>query len=236
MQLMTKKAIKKLLSDIKHVLDVKDFDDIGELDKLADKIVSGSTEERRLLNQPFELCGIKFYPLTIAKSLWYAEKCEDWSLEGIFQDVFLFWLLTLPLTDEALETYSLRKDADKAVKRLSKKLHCTAGEMTDIFQRCVGSKASDSGDEPINYGSLIAVLLREYGGTADGWLYECPIEKIGSLIDQYVARINAENDASAAASASSGKAVAPSPTAKLEALKNFRLKVNAIKEKWVNNG
>lgn len=232
MQEMTKRTISKLLKDTSHALHVEDFEDIEALDKLAAKVANQSPEEKRLLGQPYELCGIKFYPLTIAKSLWYAEKVAEWNLEGLFQDVLLFWLLTLPDTEEALDAYSLRKDADKAVKRLSRRLHCTQKEMTDVFQKCIGGKGESADGDPISYGALIAVLLREYGGTPEQWLYETPVERIGALIDQYVHRINAENDASRSTSAGKGKAVAPPPSAKLQALKDYRLKTNEIATKW----
>lgn len=237
MQELTKKTVTKLMKDTSRVMVAEDCELIQELDALADKVVNQSPEERRLLNQPFELCGIKFYPLTIAKSLWFAEKCKEWEVEGIFQDAFLFWLLTLPLDEACFDAYALRKDADKAVKRLSRRLHCTQKEMTDVFQLCIGGngKKSESG-ESVDYGSLIALMLREYGGTPDQWLYETPVEKVGALVDQYVHRMNAEQDASRSTSAKRGKAVAPPPSAKLIALKAFNTKMNQIKEKWVANG
>jgi hypothetical protein len=124
MQELTKQAITKLLKDTSRALRVADYEDIEALDKLADKVAQQTPEERRLLKSPFELCGIKFYPLTLAKSFWYAEKCEEWQIQGIFQDAMLFWLLTLPLTAEALDQYSDQIDSEKAAKKLSRRLHC----------------------------------------------------------------------------------------------------------------
>lgn len=238
MQELTKKTVEKLMRDTSRVIRAEDFDDIEELDKLADKVVNQSPEERRLLNQPFELCGIPFYPLTIAKSLWYAEKCEEWQVEGIFQDAFLFWLLTLPLDEASLDTYSLRKDADKAVKKLARRLHCTSEQMTDVFKRCIGDngKKSEGGDGGTQYGSLISLMLREYGGTPEQWLYETPVETIGSLVDQYVHRMNMEQDASRSTASKRGKAVAPPPSAKLIALKAFNTKMVQLKNRWSENG
>ena len=241
MQEITKRAVEKLVKEEAHVLDVVDYDDIAELDKIAERVVNQTQSERRLLNQPFELCGIAFYPLTVAKSLWYAEKVRDWEIEGLFQDALLFWLLTLPLTEAAIDAYSTRKAADAAVLRLSRRLHCTQSEMAEVFRKCVGARetrgtSSSTQTEP-DYGGLIACLLREYGGTPEQWLYETPVEQIGALIDQFVRKVNAENDAASASSQRGGKAIAPKPTAKMQALRDYRLKVNEIKKEWsTSNG
>ena len=238
MQELTKKTVTKLLKDTSHALHVADFDDIEELDKLADKVVNQSPEERRLLNQPFELCGIKFYPLTIAKSLWFAEKCEEWDIKQKDHDLFLFWLLTLPLNSECLDEFSSRSAAGKAIKRVSRSLHCTVDEMETIVERCIGSKSSskNANDDKTNYGAIISILLREYGGTPEQWLYEMPVPLIASFLDQYTHKVNAESSACESRSAKGGKAVAPAPSAKLIALKDFNTKMNQIKQKWVTNG
>lgn len=147
MQTLTKMTISKLLLETGHALTVDDFDLIEDLDALADAVSGVSKSEQRLLNQPHELCGLKFYPLTVAKSLWYAEKCDEWELEGVYQEAFLFWLLTLQNSEEALDKYTLRKKADKAVKRLSRKLHCTQEEMTGVYHKCLGITGDGGGDD-----------------------------------------------------------------------------------------
>ena len=76
--------------------------------------------------------------MTIAKSLWFAEKVDEWELEASNQEAFLFWILSLPNNEGAFDEFSLRKDADKAVKRLSRRLHCSADELTDIYNKCLG--------------------------------------------------------------------------------------------------
>jgi hypothetical protein len=236
---LTKKTVEKLQKETGHAIIVADFDDIDRLDELAAGLSKQTPDERRLLKSPFDLCGIKFYPLTIAKSAWYAEKCAEWEVSGIFQDVFLFWLLTLPLTADALDGYSTLKDTDKAVKRLARRLHCTPDEMSQVFKKCVGGNGkqeSNTGEQKeeaaTNYGGLIACLVREYGGTVDKWLYETPIETIGALMDQFIHKVNAEHDAGSTSAAKRGKAVAPKATAKLQALRDFRVKANELKQKW----
>ena len=234
MQVLTKNAISKIMSVTGHSVGVEDFDDIEELDLLADKVAGVSRTERRLLNSPFELCGIKFYPLTVAKSLWFTEKCEEWEIEGVLQEALLFWLLTLPLTAEALDSCSTRKQADKGAKKLSRQLHCSQAEISDIYRKCVGVKGdgANGDDAEADYGGTIACLVKEYGGTPDQWLYETPVEKMASLFDQYEKRITAEENAGRSKSASSGKAVAPNVNKSMRSLGEFNAKVRQIEEKW----
>ena len=235
MQQMTKQAIKKLQQETGHVLTVEDCDLIEELDAIADGFAGLSKSEQRLLSQPFELCGIKFYPLTVAKSLWYVEKCEEWEVTGTHQDALLFWLLSLPNTDEAIDTYSCQKDADKAIKRLSRRLHCTQEEMAAVYEKCLGLNSKSEANEDVkdtDYGGMIAVLLREYGGTPNRWLYETPVQMISTLFNAYAKKVEAENGAVKKSAASKGKAIAPQPSKKLAALSQFRAKVNEIKELW----
>lgn len=230
MQPLTKKTLKKIQQESGHQLAVADFDLFEELDRLAEKIAGVSPEERRLLNSPYELCGIKFYPITIAKSLWYAEKTEEWAVDDELASLLLIWLLTLPLTDVALECYTGLRQTKKSVRRLIRRLHCTQPELQTVFDRCVSF--SDGDGEPAQYSAVIALLMREYGNDLDYWLYMAPSDLIAEMIGRYSDRMNAEEDASRSASAAGGKAVAPQWSAKLQALKDFREKTNAIREKW----
>ena len=234
MQVMTKKAIQKLLKDTSRKLVVEDFELFSQLDKIADKVAGVSVVERRLLSQPYELCGLKFYPMTVAKSLWVTEKVDEWGLDGTYQETLLFWLLTLPNLETAFDAFDLQKDAHKAVKRLSRKLHCTNDEMTAVYNKCLGIReeptgAGGTGEEiDTDYGGIIAVLLREYGGTPDKWLYESPVEMISALFKAYSDKVNAESSGGG----SNGGTVAPVFDAKMQALKDFREKVNAISAQW----
>jgi len=241
MQQMTKQAIKTLQEKTNHVLAVEDFDLIEELDAISSDMAKVSKSEQRLLNQPFELCGIKFYPLTVAKSLWYAERCEEWELQGLDQDSFLFWLLSLPNSSDEMDKYSECKKALRAVKKLSRKLHCTQEELTDVYNKCTGVKeSSGSGGESganseaqdTDYGGVIAVLLREYGGKPDEWLYHTPIEMICTLFKAYSDKVDAENGAARSASAKGGKAVAPKMDKTVARLSRFRKKVSEIESIW----
>lgn len=234
MQTLTKQAIKKLSAEENHALGVEDFDDIEELDRFAQGVSGVTKHERRLLNSPFELCGIKFYPLTVAKTLWFREKVEEWGVSEPEQEGLLFWLLTLPLDDTALDTYSLEKDAQRACKRLSKRLHCTQPELIEVYRKCIGAHEDNETGESneVQYGGMIACLIKEYGGSPEKWLYETPVDMIGALFDEFTKRVQAEEQATKTRQASGGKAKAPNVTVKLRSLGKFNAKLNEIREKW----
>ena len=236
MQELTKNAISNLQRTTGHVLTVADFDDIEALDELAQKMNGVSSVERRLLNSPFELCGIKFYPLTVAKSLWFTEKVEEWGVSDDHKDAFMFWVLSFPLTEEPFNEFTTFAKADSAMKRFARKMHMTHGEINDICNKCIG--AVDSGDakgpkaSASSFGGMIACLIREYGQSPDYWLYETSVEMISEMYEQILMKAIAEEDASRRASSSNGKAKAPSATPKLRAFKAFRDKVQELREKW----
>lgn len=242
---MTKSAIKKLVSETSHALSVEDYDLIERLDLIAEKISGVSRVERRLLNQPFDVAGIRFYPLTVAKSMWYIEKVAEWEIPVVYQDGFYFWLLTLPLNDESLTEFSEYKAANKAMKKMAKSLHLTRDEITDICSKCCGIEAnkavndSESNDDSDSvkkgrnvFGGMIAALIREFGQSPEYWLYECPIDQLNEMYAQLVARVNAEDESVRASSGKKGKAIAPRATPKLFALKEFRDEVKKIGLKW----
>jgi len=234
MQEMTKQTIKRLLIDVNHALTVEDFDDIEELDALADTVAGVSASERRLLNSPFELCGIKFYPLTVAKSLWFAEKVKEWEIGDDYTDAFMFWILTLPLKEEAFEEFELYKSVNKAMKKLARKMHFTHDEINEICTRCIGSSSGESSGDA-QFGGMIACLIREFGQSPDYWLYQTPIEKIHVLYDQIIARVSAEENANRAKSATKGKAKAQTVTTSVKSLGAFQAKVREIESKWRSN-
>ncbi len=215
--------MESLLKKTDHVLAVADFDDIEHLNSLAEKVAGVSHTERRLLSIPRVLDGVAFYPLTVAKSMLYDEMLQELDLPEAYTDLLLIWLLTLEPTSEALNEYSDRKKVLRAIKKLSRSLHCTTDELTNIVQKCMPSVAEE-GEGDADYGGVVALLLKEYGGTPEKWLYETSVDTIAELIDQFVAAKASEGQLEP------GKA--PIPTAKLCALRVFRQAEQTLKEKW----
>ena len=239
MQELTKKAVTKLLNETRHALVVEDFEAIEELDAIAKEFAGISAGERRLLNSPYDLHGILFYPITIAKSLWLEERCSEWELDDNQAMQILVWTLTLPLSSDPLEEYGDKKKALKAAKKLFLRLHFYADELAAIIERCTQKneqteKRGEEGGKSVSdgYGGIIACLVKEYGSTPEKWMYETSVELIAELMDRFSQRVNAEEAASRGHSASKGKAVAPTPTPRLRALGRFRKRLNELKEEW----
>lgn len=235
MQTSTKKAIATMMKETGHAVNAEDFDLIEQLDSIAVGFSGITQKERRIISQPFDVCGVKFYPLTVAKSLWFAEKCAAWDVEDLEQEGLLFWLLTLPLNSEVLDEYSDNRKANKAAKKLSRKLHCTPDRLSEVYKSCIGiqedSDGESSGDtkeKTVDYGGIVAALIRDYGGDPDQWLYETSIDIVSELFAQSNARAIAQETSTP----STGKAVAPVNSARIAALAKFRAKVNDIRKEW----
>lgn len=230
MHQMTKEAIKKLLLKTNHVLDVEDFDLIEQLDSIANDLSITTRTQKRILREPFELCGVNFYPLTVAKSLWCSEKIKEWELEADCIEPFTLWMLTLPLTEDCFDGFETLKVVDRAVKKMGRKLHCSDAELLEVYHKCIGRESGDTDEsgDAVDYGGMISVLVKEYGGTPAYWLYEESVEFISVLILSYSDR----NAQQSKASSPSGKAVAPAPSRQLAALSKFREKANKISDKW----
>lgn len=235
MQTITKEAIKKIQQQTNHVLVVSDLDDIERLDRVANDVSKSNPIDRRILKTPHVLCGINFYPITVAKALWHQEVSLDWEIDENYQDAFMFWLLSLPLTADALEAHSDYKVANKACRRLARKLQCSPTELGEVYDKCIPSHGqSDDGegadeDHEARYGAMMAVMLREYGGKPEDWLYETPVDLISDLYAELLAK---HNDDAAGEGVKSKKAYAPRASAKISALSAFRNEVNRLTEKW----
>ena len=233
MLMMTKEAIRKLQKQTSHALIVEDFDVIAELDKCAQDVVRKSSIDRRLLSCPVTVDGVEasFYPLTVAKSIWYAEKLDEWEIAPIYEEAFMFWLLTLPNKEDELCKWSTKKNVNKAMRKFASKLVCPASALQEVFARCVG--VCDSNGEKDNaeddYGGMIACLVREYGGKPEEWLYEKHVELIAEMYERLVDRVQAEQDEMRKSSKSGG---APVVTRKMRALDKFRQKTSEIRMLW----
>ena len=130
---------------------------------------------------------------------------------------------------------SLRQIIREA-RSIARRLHCTAEDVASIIEKCTGTAKKSAGSDEDStgsaYGGLIACLVKEYGSTPDYWLYEATADMVAELMEQFTKRVEGEAKAARSACASKGKAVAPSATPRIRALKEFREKRNEIEQLW----
>lgn len=83
--------------------------------------------------------------------------------------------------------------------------------------------------EKANYGPLIAMLCREYGGTPSGWKWNTPIEMVESCTKDFEMRMDAQE---AELSKASGKKAPPKRTTRNLLIKEARLIGNEMQARW----
>lgn len=240
---LTMMAIKDLQAKTSHTLTIDDLDIIMELDAIASSLSGTTQDERRILQQPYSLCGVSFYPLTIAKSQWFGEIVEEWGVRESQHEALLFWVMSLPNRSEALDEYADPNKAKKAIKALNKKLHCTPEQMAEVYRKCIGASANRQNEnasaDPQEqesdtdlYGGLIAALIKEYGGTYERWLYETPVDVVGMMFSHACARAEERDEQRRKDSSQKGKACAPRNSERIAMHARFRRKLAEIREKW----
>jgi len=86
------------------------------------------------------------------------------------------------------------------------------------------------GNETPNYGPLVAMLCREFGGDPEKWRWDVPIHIVESCRKDFEARVDAQERE--IAKANKGAAVLPQKTTRNLLIKEARLMRNEIKARW----
>ncbi|MFH1603966.1 MAG: hypothetical protein ABIH03_08670 [Pseudomonadota bacterium] len=231
MQHETRQKLKDLLARTAHVLDVEDFDDIAELDRLAKKITDpGSGLNSPLTEHAVYVRGVPVYPLTLAH-LTYLDEAPD--LLGLAESdrvALMLWILTQPeITDAHYDADSTRKALRAWARRCRWTEKDISGVMELRYRRMIeadGENAKDGTDS-----ALIGLLCREYGDAPDYWIHRAAV----GVIEACVADWNRQQEAQAAAyrKASKGGGVAPPPSPKFVAMRKFRECSEKLEAKWL---
>ena len=86
------------------------------------------------------------------------------------------------------------------------------------------------GNETPNYGPLVAMLCREFGGDPEKWRWDMPMHIVESCRKDFEARVDAQERE--IAKANKGAAVLPQKTTRNLLIKEARLMRNEIKARW----
>ena len=231
------KKLKDILKATGHVLAVEDFDDIAELDRLAGKVADPQHGLDSPLSQhPVFFRGVPVYALTLGHLTFLDEAAELLELEADHQTVIMLWAVTKPaITDADYNPATSRKEFHKWTR------HCpwSVPEMETILDLRYGSiirkaKAHDKTDSKHDgsyESALIGLLSREYGESPHYWMWVAPLGMIESCVADWMHR--QEQQATAYRTANKGRSpVAPPPSPKFSAMKEFRECAERIEAKW----
>jgi hypothetical protein len=225
LNLEAKQAIKKLVQQTNHQLSVDDFEDILELNELANQLSNIIDFEGKLL--PIYLTGdILIYPPTISKLIILEEFANKFE-SNIMQLSFFAYILSLPNKQEyIIETIHFDKLKSK-VKAFGSKLDIGEDELMDKINE-VMPRNTGGGKASGQLKSLLSILCRATGQSPDYWLYEADVNLIHQIVADYIKDIERQHSIFGQKTGSSNIT--------MKYLFNFRMKVKEIKEKWSNHG
>lgn len=228
---MAKQEIQKLLSQTEHTLTVDDFSLLKELDDAAERVTNPAGENSDFPSLPVRLGSSLICPPTIAIAQWYNDRAIEWWGESGFCDLAFGYALQVQIKGQWLWEQD-KKFLEREIKKFARGLECTPDQYEEIIKSVLPDKDSNEPSEDgEGYGPLVALLCKEYSSTPDYWVHEASIDLIQTLMDSYMAGIEAEY--TQMKKASKGASLPPFKTPKMVAIEAFRKKRNFIEEAWL---
>jgi len=226
----TKLKLKELIAATGHVLDVEDFDDIAELDRLAQDVADPQSGiDSPLLNHAVFFRSVPVYPLTLAHLTFLDAAGEVLGVDDDERILCMLWISTI---DEITDAHYDPDASRKAFRRWLRKSRWTTRDIESVIAlRYEKIMSNANGTKKENRdGALIGLLSREYGESPEYWMSKAPL----GVIEACVADWNAGQEAQAQAyrRANKGAAVAPPPSPKFIAMRLFRECAERMAAKW----
>jgi hypothetical protein len=226
MNTYTREKLKKSLEKTKHNLTLEDFDDIQELDRIADEI-SGAVAHLNAIGDFFHLGGVTFTRPTFRR------------VDLIQRTVAAFWM---PHWKTLGVLYALQVGLDyddlciipsrKQLSDFGKRIDATSAKIGAAINRYVVSEESETqtqDDDALSGQKLATIIAREIGGTVDEWM-DAPPNKLEAALKVIDEKVQAEVSAMNSSGASR---TAPAPTPKMYAMKRFMEKLAGMEAKWL---
>jgi len=195
---------------------IADFEDISQLNSLAEKISSPhlmGLDIVDLLDVGETVGGITLRQLSIGAHLW-----TEHVLPTLTSDIQLIHFAAFYAMGHARDPDHLRSIVTgKQLKKLCKKWFCsctaTIQELVQASERLMAKLATEAAAEEdaneTDYGAIVAMLVREYGQDADYWVWRSSLPYLKTCIKDY----NAEQRAQAAREAAQlGNKLPPDPS------------------------
>lgn len=236
--------VLNLLQTTGHSLTPDDWGVLTRLNDLAERL-SNPTDpaERAVLQLPTYVGDVCLRQPSLGKLKWYEDYAGRWwTGNDALQDMAIGYVCSVENTEEALHGLTDQSTAEKTILRWWRHLKAPPDDYMHALARVLPTPEHVDGDNDHEnqYGPTIALLVREYGNSADYWMYEAPWSLAKAMLQDYNARI--ENEYAAWRKANTHKArqlgqkaapaVAPPAGPKLHAHRRYRLFKNAIQQRW----
>lgn len=225
--------LKNLISETGHALVVEDCDDVLQLDELTSLVSKPVAENDFLMQRPVVCRNVVLYPPTIACLYWLSDYVCEWFDEGNpMRDMSVAFALAHSEDVGRLVQLSSKESSEKAVKSWWRRCNARVHELA----RAVDLLLPDTGDSDDNdstYGSLVAMLTREYGESPEYWMCKASIGMIRTMVTDYTSRMIAESEAAKKAASGPGKRVSYTHPVKMDAISKQKIFIDALRDKWL---
>lgn len=184
---------------------IGDWDALQDIARLADVVMQTDEDGAAAMVRPcVEIGGVLFHRMTIGAGCWL-EKVAPW-FDG--QDKLFALALAYAMAgarNPSVDLWPFADDRAKLVARLNefkRHLGCTPGELMQGIKAFADeeTRAPMPGDESqvsaeaakSGFGGLVDLLLSEYGGTPEQWLWHTPRATLNDLMGKIAARQRAK--------------------------------------------
>ena len=234
---MTKRSMQKLSKETNHQITIDDFEDIFALNLIADKVLTPhvGSDDMAILNIPIK-CGNAYLSRPkLGAALWVKERLCDWfSDEPDMIDIGSVYCLSMGDNPQKLWEIETKKECRKILRKWWRGLTCTDDELQSTLESLSCNNVDDEKkSDPCGYGPIISLMCREYGNTAEYWMWEASPELINTHIADYIKRNESEVEASYRASLKGKNPKPPPNILKYRANATFAKKANEIRLKWL---
>lgn len=249
LEILTKQTITSLLEETGHVLGVSDLDEINALDGLAWKVVHPTEqEETDLLDLPVKVGNLKLRRLSWGALGWLEECAYQWFVnQPVFLDLATVYASVYSREPDALYALDGPRAARKTLKKWSRTFSATYEEVINAVEKVLpepdaasyaeayrrtGDNGNGKNGHKVNYGPMVALLVREYGQTPEYWFWKASTDKSSTMLADVEARINAEDEEMKRAAARAKQPMVTRSGPRLAAIDALRKFEKHLRAKW----
>ena len=237
-QLETAQKVNGITFDV-----LTDWADLLDLSRLADVVTNAESKgDVAILRPCVEIGGILFHRITIGAAHWFQRVAEMYGRDHGEAYSMAFAYAFASARDPIAALWPYADDKRKLEKRLrewQRGLGCTPDELFEDLgefakeeqeEPLPGDEAQPEADEKkgTGHGWLVDLLCKEYGGTAEQWIWQTPRSQISTMLAEINIRKRAESG--------STRADPNDPRVIASHRFDIRLKALAAKKKAGSNG